>query len=135
MSGQKKLMRYSTAFKQKVVSEIESGKFSLEKARKIYDIGGGSTIHTWIKKFGKNHLLSKVVKVEMKHETDKLKELENQKRQLESALAQAHLKIICLESTIECINEHYHIDAKKIFGIQQPQHLLSKSKTDQSDTP
>lgn len=48
---------YSTAFKLKVISEIESGQLSIEQARKIYNIGGSSTITKWIKKFGKNHLL------------------------------------------------------------------------------
>jgi len=128
MSDQKTIIRYSTAFKQKVVSEIESGKFSIETARKIYDIGGGSTIHSWIKKFGKNHLLSKVVRIEMKDEKDKLKELENQKQQLESALAQAHLKLICLESLIESVEEYYSIDVKKNFGTQVQQELLQKPK-------
>lgn len=128
MSGQKTLIRYSTAFKQKVVSEIESGKFSIAKARKIYDIGGGSTIHSWIKKFGKNHLLAKVVRVEMKNEQDKLKQLAQQIQQLESALAHAHLKNICLESLLECVEEHYHIDVKKNFATQVQQELLSKSK-------
>jgi hypothetical protein len=31
--------KYSSAFKQKVVSEIESGKLSINEAMKIYDIG------------------------------------------------------------------------------------------------
>ena len=128
MSDQKTITRYSLAFRQKVVSEIESGKFSIEKARKIYDIGGNSTIHYWIKKLGKNHLLSKVVRIEMKDEKDKLKELEQQKQHLESALAQAHLKNICLESTIESVEEYYNIDVKKNFGTQAQQELLIKSK-------
>ena len=85
MSDQKTIIRYSTVFKQKVVAEIESGKFSIAKARKNYDISGGSTIHSWIKKFGKNHLLAKVVKVEMKNEPDKIKQLEHHIQQLESA--------------------------------------------------
>lgn len=45
MSDQRTIIRYSAAFKQQVVVEIESGKFSIAKTRKIYDIGGGSTIH------------------------------------------------------------------------------------------
>ena len=131
MSDQKTIIRYSSAFKQKVVSEIETGKLTIAKARKIYDIKGGHTIHDWIKKLGKNHLFAKVVRVEMKDEKDKLKELEQQKLQLESALAQAHLKIICLESVIDCVDEHYSIDVKKNFGTQVQQQLLSKSKNNQ----
>jgi len=51
--------RYSTAFKQKVVSEIESGQLSIGDARRLYDITGGETIQKWIRRFGKNHLLNK----------------------------------------------------------------------------
>jgi transposase len=131
MSDQKTITRYSIAFQQKVVSEIESGKLTIAKARKIYDIKGGHTIQSWIKKLGKNHLLSKVVRVEMKDEKDKLKELENQKQQLESALAQAHLKLICLESLIESVEEYYSIDVKKNFGTQVQQELLQKPKNTQ----
>lgn len=134
MSDQIIVNRYSLAFKQKVVSEIESGKLTVAKARKIYDIKGSETIPNWIKKFGKNHLLAKVVRIEMKDEKDKIKELEKQKQQLESALAQAHLKIICLESTIECVEEHYKIDVKKNFGTKVQHYLSSMPKIKQSDT-
>lgn len=60
--------QYSLSFKQKVISEIEGGKLTKEGARKLYDIGGGSVINSWIKKFGKEHLLNKVVRIEMKDE-------------------------------------------------------------------
>lgn len=101
----REIKRYSTAFKQKVVSEIENGRFSISQAHAIYDITGTSTIQTWLKKFGKYHLLNKIVRIEMKNESSKIKELQRQKRELESALAQAQLKIICLESTIEAAEE------------------------------
>lgn len=108
--------RYSLAFKQKVVGEIESGKLTIREAHKLYDIGGSQTIQEWIRKFGKNHLLTKVVRIEMKDEKDKLKELEKEKRALESALAQSQLKVISLESLIESVEEQYNIDVKKNFG-------------------
>ena len=50
--------RYSLAFKQKVVSEIESGKFRLSQVRKIYDITGAHTLYNWLRKLGKGHLVS-----------------------------------------------------------------------------
>lgn len=133
MSAPKTIIRYSLAFKQKVVREIESGQISLEKVRKKYDIGGGSTIQSWLKKFGKNHLLAKVVRVEMKDETDKLKQQAQQIQQLESALAKAHLKTICLESLLECVEEHYQIDVKKNFGSLVPAELWAKSKSNGSN--
>jgi len=116
MSGEKVYYRYSSAFKQKVVSEVESGKLTVAEARGVYDIKGADTIPNWLKKFGKNHLLHKVIRIEMKDEKDKIKELKRQKGELESALAQAHLKIVCLESLVECVGEHYSVDVKKTFG-------------------
>ena len=115
MSETRTIIRYSKAFQQKVVTEIELGKLTIGEARKIYDIKGNGTIENWLKKFGKNHLLAKVVRVEMKDEKDKIKELEREKRQLESALANAHLKIIGLESLIDCAEDLYQIDIKKKF--------------------
>ena len=128
MSGKRRQVRYSTAFKHKVVSEIELGKITVVQAQKIYDISGGPTIYRWLRKLGKNHLIEKVVRVEMKNEKDKIKELEQQKQQLESALAQAHLKIICLESTISCAEEHFKIDIKKKIVTNVPGKPLFESK-------
>ena len=93
--------RYSRAFKLQVVSDIESGRLSIEQARKRYAIGGGSTIQKWLKKFGKNHLLGKVVTIHTPDDLDHIKQLRQDKQQLESALAQAHLKIMALESQLE----------------------------------
>lgn len=128
MSEQKIMNRYSIAFKQKVISEIESGKFSISQARKVYDIPGSQTIQYWLKKYGKNHLLNKVVRIEMKDEKDQLKALEKKNRELESALANAHLKLISFESLLECVEEHYQIDVKKTFGSPLRNERSSKSK-------
>jgi len=109
--------RYSLAFKQKVISEIESGKYSLRQASKIYNVSDVS-LYKWLKRFGKNHLIGKVVRIEMKGEADRIKQLEAEKKELESALAKAHLKIITLESTIEVAEEKYKIDFKKKTGLK-----------------
>lgn len=116
MYKQRIFHRYSQAFKQKVVSEIESGKFTISDARTVYDIPGGATIQTWLQKFGKTHLLNKVIHIKMRDEKDKIKELERQKRELESALAQAQLKIITLESTIQVLEEKADTKLKKRTG-------------------
>ena len=128
MTETRTIIRCSKAFQQKVVSEIESGKFTIGEARKIYDIKGCDTIQNWLRKLGKNHLLAKVVRVEMKDEKDKLKELEREKRQLESALAQAHLKIIGLESLIDCAEDLYQVDIKKKFDTQAFDKPLKEQK-------
>lgn len=113
MKEQRIFRRYSTAFKQKVVSEIENGKLTISEAKLVYDIRGDGTIQIWMRKFGKTHLLNKVIHIEMKDEPNKIKELEKQKKQLESALAQAHLKIITLESTVKVLEEKTGVKIKK----------------------
>ena len=115
MSGQKLSYRYSESFKQKIITEIESGKYSISESSNLYDVSTVS-IRLWLRKLGKNHLIGKVVRVEMRGEADKLKQLQKEKRALESALAQAQLKIITLESTIECADKIYSTDLKKKFG-------------------
>ncbi|MFC1502658.1 transposase [bacterium] len=121
MPGQ--TIRYSSAFKLKVVTEIESGKFTIGEARRIYDIGGPNTIPSWIKKYGKHHLLNKMVRIQMKDEKDKVKELQNQIKALQRALSQSQVDNICWRSLIEVIDEKYSIDSKKNFGSKLPVEL------------
>ena len=105
--------RYSTAFKQKVVNEIERGKLNISQAQRLYSIGGSTTIQKWIRKIGKLHLLNKVIRIELKDELSKLKQLEKEKRELESALAKAHIRLIAYESLIEVAEDELGIDLKK----------------------
>jgi transposase-like protein len=120
--------RYSLAFKQKVVSEIESGKFTLSQVRRIYDINGAQTLYKWLRKLGKGHLIEKIVRIEMKDEKDKLKELQQKNQQLESALAQTQLKLLMAEAMIESVEAHYKIDVKKTFGLTASNAHTSKSR-------
>ena len=105
--------RYSQAFKQKVVCEIETGQLSVRQAQKLYRIGGSDTITNWVKQLGKNHLLAQRVRIETTEEVNRLKELEFDKQELESALAQAHLKIATLESQLCQAEQLCGIDIKK----------------------
>ncbi len=127
--------RYSHAFKQKVVSEIENGNLTLTRARELYGIGGCGTIQTWLRKLGKAHLLNKVIHIEMKNEQDKLKELERQKRALESALAQAQLKIIALESTIKVLEEEAGVKVKKSIDTASSKDVSTTSDSTKDTTP
>lgn len=111
-TGQRLYYRYSESFKQQVVSEIETGKYTIGEAVRIYGISYHS-IHKWCRKLGKDHLTGKVVKVQRIGEADRIKELEKEKQALEHALAQAHLKILTLESTIEVAINETGIDLKK----------------------
>ena len=93
----KEFITYSEAFKMQVVEEIRQGKFaSVLQAQKAYGICGMNTIQTWIKKYGKEELLPKRVRVETMTEIDELKEAKNRIRDLERALSDAHMDY-CLE--------------------------------------
>jgi transposase-like protein len=118
-------MSYSTAFKLKVVQEIESGKFSITEAGKIYDIGGSQTINKWMVKFGKSHLLSKVVRVEMKDEKDKLNELQERVRKLEKLLADKELDSLMNEAFLEILAEDSGIDLEE-FKKKADKERLTK---------
>jgi transposase len=116
-------IRYSQAFKLKVVKEIESGKYTIGDARRIYDINGAETIQKWIRKMGKSHLIKDIIRVQMKDEKDKIKKLQNRIKVLERALNQAQVDNICWQSLIEVIDEKYGIDSKKNFGPKLPPEL------------
>ena len=93
----KEFITYSEAFKMQVVEEIRQGKFAtILQAQKAYGICGAVTIQKWIKKYGKEELLPKRVRVETMSEIDELKEAKNRIRDLEKALADSHMDY-CLE--------------------------------------
>ena len=120
--------RYSLAFKQQVISEIELRKLTVATAAKRYDIPRRS-IYNWIESFGRTNILSRVVRVESKNEKDRIKELESQNKQLESALAKTQLKVLALESLIEVAEETYKVDLKKNCG---PKRSADHSNTELS---
>jgi transposase-like protein len=83
------------AFKRQVVAELESGRFrSLQEAGSHYGIGGSQTVRQWLQRFGKNHLIPKVVRVEKPDEASELRELKQENRRLREALGEAHLKSV-----------------------------------------
>ncbi len=65
--------RYSEAFKLKIGSEIEKGSLTVSEAMQLYEISGNNTIYNWLRKYGKNHLINKIVRIEMKDEKSSLK--------------------------------------------------------------
>jgi transposase len=124
---QRKVIRYSISFKQMVVKEIEEGG-GLEFVRRKYAIGGYGTISSWISKFGKNHLLNKIVRIQTMNEQDRLKKLEQENNELKLALADAYMAEHCLEGVIRMANEEYKTDLKKNFGNQSQNNLRSDIK-------
>ena len=124
----KVIIRYSISFKQKVVKDIEEGGLGLAETARRYGINGGQTIQNWIKQFGKNHLLNKVIRVEMKGEKDRTKQLEEEIKKLKLALADSLLAQRCLEVVIDEANKEYKTDLKKSFGDAASTNSTKSSK-------
>ena len=125
---QKTVYLYSSCFKGKVVQEVSSGSSISEVCRR-YDIKGGSTVQYWIKKFGRSELLNTVIRVKMRSEEDKIKQLEAENQRLKIALADAVLVRDVLETLIEVADEHYQTDLKKNFGQKLfPAAICQKNK-------
>jgi len=98
------VLKYSMSFQQQVVEELENGRFSsVNEARLFYGIGCG-TIQTWLRKYGRNHLCAKVIRVEKPNEKDEIRELKRKIHELKEALGDSQaerwleeqfLKIAC----------------------------------------
>ena len=112
---QKTTYRYSNCFKEKVVQEVSSGS-SISSVCRRYGIKGGATVQSWLRKFGRKELLNTVIRVKMRSEEDRVKQLEDENRRLKIALADATLAQDVLETLVGVVNEHYQTDVKKKFG-------------------
>lgn len=85
-------IRYSEAFKLQVLRELEEGKFpSMTAAARAYGISGLGMVKYWAEKYGRSHLVGKVVRVETPKEVSEMQELRKRVRQLEKALVNAEI--------------------------------------------
>ncbi len=115
LAREQRLLRYSEAFKQQIVSEIEKGEKTPTQAKKMYNLGG-DTVNRWIKRYGKNHLLAKRVIIQTLDEVSMLKKAEERVRELEKALSDAHMRLMVSEAKNEIYEEKYGILKKKKTG-------------------
>ena len=112
---EKTTRRYSMSFRLMVVTELEKG-VTIGYLQRKYGINGGETIQNWVRSFGKNHLLNKVVRIETMGEKDRIKELERQLKEAKLALADATMEKRFYEILVEEANKEFKTDLKKNFG-------------------
>lgn len=107
-------VRYSEAFKQQVVSEIESGKFSgAFAASRAYGIKGSTTVTGWLRRYGRDELIAKQITVSTMQEKDQIRQMRQRVGQLEKALADAHMNGMLQESYLEMACERLEIDVEE----------------------
>jgi transposase-like protein len=120
----RKIIRYSDCFKQSVVSEIEKNGLTIQQARDRFGIKGTNTIQLWLKKYGRHHLLNKVVRVETKDQINELKQLREENKRLKIAYAELAIDHKLSEKVLEKADEMMGLDLKKKYE----QALSQKSK-------
>jgi len=108
-------IRYSEAFKLQVVRDLEQGRYeNATAAGQAYGVTGRGTVARWVRSFGKDHLLGKLVRVMKADEEAEVKMLHKRVRELERALADAHLdlkleaayvKLACQAAGVEDVAE------------------------------
>ena len=123
---EKASIRYSEAFKRQVVGELERGKHpSIERARRVYGIRGTMTVWRWVRTYGSEKLLPKRVRIETLKEQDELKMARKRIRELEAAVADAHIDH-CLEKA------YFHVACDRM-GVN-PDEFKKKNAMTLSDT-
>lgn len=127
-SKSKRVIRYSDCFKLSIVKEIEENGLSISQCRRKYGIKGGSTIQYWIKKYGKHHLLNKIIRVETMEERDELKRLKEENKALKLAYAELSLEHKCSEKVIEVADEMFSLNLKKKYAQELSAYSKKKKK-------
>ena len=112
MKQEVNIRRYSIPFKQQVVREYEGGA-SIQELREKYGIGGGNTIQSWLKKYGREGLRHKLLVIQQPAEQNQIKELKKRNKQLEEVVAQLSLDKLLLEATVAEMEEVLGPDFKK----------------------
>ena len=126
---QRIVIRYSIGFKQQVIQQLEPGRFgSISEAKEHFGIRGDYTIQRWLRKYGRNHLCAKVVRVEKLNEKNQIRELKKQLRQLKEALGQTQaekiigeefLKIACEQLGLDIENFKKKADTAQFMGQKE----------------
>ncbi len=125
---QKAVMRYSESFKLQVVRELEQGRYqSVTAAGRAYGVKGRETIASWVRRFGKDQLLRKVIRVMKADEESELKALRKRVRELERALADAHLDLKLGEAYLELACEAAGVEDVEEFKKKHAMARLTRS--------
>lgn len=105
-------IRYSEAFKMQLVGQIEQRDLPLEEARQRFGIRGKTTVLRWVRKYG-NGSRGMRIRVEKPEEINQLKRLKERLRQLESALADAHIDAALERAYTELACERAGVDVEE----------------------
>ena len=104
-------IRYSEAFKLEVIDSLANCKYkSIADAKRAFGITGRGTIERWLVKYGREELLNKTIRIETVKERDEKKELRKRIKDLETALADAHIDNTLESAFLEIACERLGVD-------------------------
>lgn len=118
---------FSEEAKRSIVKEIESGKLTVEQARREYGVASQS-VYNWIYKFSRYLQKNKVMVIEEQSEASRSRDLEKRIKELEAALGRKSLEIDVLNTLIDLANKDFKVDIKKNFGPNVSNSSESKSE-------
>jgi transposase-like protein len=116
---------YSDEFKKELVSDFESGKYSVLDLVRLHGVSKG-TIYNWIYKFSTFNSKGYRVIEMTESSTNKVKELEARVKELEGTVGRKQIMIDYLETMIDVAKEELDIDIKKNYST--PQSVKSNRK-------
>ena len=114
----RKSRQYTDEFKKQIVTDFESGNYSVPQLEKLHGVSCRS-IYNWIYKF--SIFNEKGIRVvEMKDSSDnKIKEMEARIKELEATVGRKQIQVDYLEKMIEIAKSEMDIDIKKNFNTPQ----------------
>ena len=114
----KEIKRFSAALKMKVVEEVLTGSLTTKEAARLYGVGSSRTVNRWV--FAQEGRQTKVVRVMMKSELERI-------RELEEALADERLGRRVLAAQLESY-ERYVPDLKKKLSTKELKQFEENQK-------
>lgn len=98
--------QYSEGFKRQVVAEYEDGA-SAESLCHKYGIGDGSSVTSWVKRYGREGVRLEIVRIQTPAEADQLRHLERERDLLQQAVAELTVQKLLLEGELRVYRETY----------------------------
>lgn len=121
----RKKRKYSEEFKKRLVSDFETGKFSVVQLERLYKISN-TLIYRWIYKYSTFNKKGYRIVEHKDSSNKKVKELENQIKELQAALGRKQIMIDYLETMMEVAKEELDIDIKKNYATPPSKSSLKK---------
>jgi transposase-like protein len=124
----REIISYSESFKLEIIRQLEEEGASQNELRRRYGIKGAATLNSWLKKYGKNHLINKRVRIETMEERDELQQLRAENKRLKIEYAELAIQHKCSEKVIELADRMFGMDLKKKYEQAQSENSRRKKR-------